>query len=458
VAVIAACAVMGLVFDVYTQLLGAWDALLVGAMVGAGVAFGMRDAAADWTEIALSVASGAAALVLVEGASRLWLPPAPAFPSWAGPTLLLSDALRATRATGFSTTQAGITTCAAIYGGNNNGPPVTAPATWEPRAGAHQWILHLGDSMVYGSAADGRFTDELNRMEPDVEHVNAAIQGTAPDVYLTLARLFIARHEFTAVVMHLTPNDFWGVDEPQYPCSDWKSLLVYAPSGTRLRFPTAHPYDLSRSRLAWLMQNSPPPYALRATLRYSAFSAHAAAALVHIGRRLGYAAADVGDEVREAHLEAILRDARDELNARHIPLVVDIFHERQTLESNEPSDPSDNIVMKHIAERLGIITIDTWPPLRDALGHGVQPFTNAGGPTDSHFNAAGHVRIAQWLHEALPQAIDRARSAGANRVGCTRALTAIAPSDQDDAVVTSSPETAAQRFRRCEPALRGSAA
>jgi hypothetical protein len=415
IAAIAVPAASVLALDARLELIGAWDALLVGIAAGFGLLLALHRAWADRKRVALMLASCGASLFAVELASRLLLPPPPAFPSSEGPALFLSDAMRVARSTGFAPTQAGIMTCYAIYGGEsarNTTPPTAFPATWRPRPDAREHILHLGDSMVFGSSEDGRFTDDLNGIEPDVEHVNAAIPGTAPDVYLALARLFIARHDFTAVVMHLTPNDFWGVDEAQYPCSDWQPLLVYGPSGTGLRFPDVHPYTIQRSRLSWLLQNSPPPYVLRACVRFSSFAAHLAAALVHLGRRLGYMPADVGDVVREAHLAAILRDARDELSARHIPLVVDSFRERLEVESGKLAEEGVEASMKRIAEGLGIVTLDTWPPLAAAVGRGVQPFTNAGGPTDSHFNAQGHALIAAWLHEELPGAIDRARAQG----------------------------------------------
>jgi hypothetical protein len=326
----------------------------------------------------------------------------------------MSDAMQAARASGFAPTQAGSSVCYAIYGAGEvqNPTPSTAfPATWQPRADAHQHVLHVGDSMVWGSRVDGRFTDDLDRLEPDIEHVNAAIAGTAPDVYLALVRLFIARHDFTAVVMHLTPNDFWGVDDAQYPCSDWRPLLAYDTNGTRLRFPTAQSGDGGRSYFWWLVQNSPPPYLLRACVRFSDFAAHAAAAFVQLGRRLGGTPADVGDAVREAHLTAILRDARDELRARHIPLVIDSFRDRTAVESGHRPEDGADVRMQRIAAGLDLVTLDTWQPLRAAVERGVQPFTNAGGPTDSHFNAQGHAVIAEWLHRELPDAIGRARTA-----------------------------------------------
>src|SRR5262249_35126211 len=161
--------------------------------------------------------------------------------------------------------------------------------------------------------------------------------------------LFIARHDFTAVVMHLTGNDFWDVDDARYPCSDWMPLLVYEPSGIRLRFPNRQPDDLESNRLSWLVHNSPPPYLPRASVPVSSFAAHLAAAWVDLARRLGHTPAEASDTVREAHLAAILRAARDELSARHVPLVVDSFRDRRLVESGARPTGAEE-TMKQIAE------------------------------------------------------------------------------------------------------------
>jgi hypothetical protein len=110
---------------------------------------------------------------------------------------------------------------------------------------------------------------------------------------------------------------------------------------------------------------------------------------------------------RADHLTAILRD---KLGARHIPLVVDSFRDRLIVESGHPTTNGPADRMKQIATNLGIVTIDTWEPLVAAVQRGEQPFTNAGGRTDSHFNPRGHALIAARLHELLPGAIERARA------------------------------------------------
>jgi hypothetical protein len=401
-------ALCALLVDMRIQLVGAWDALYVGFAASAGLVLALHHGFADAKKLALLFGSSVGSMLALEAASRMMLPPAPAFSYANAPTLFMSELLRFAPDRAFSTTHAGLAVCEAIYGGENPAARrlVTAfPATWNPRPDARGHILHLGDSMVFGSGRDDRFTDGLNELEPSVEHVNGAIAGTGADVYLALLRRFLSRHHFTAVVMHLTPNDYGDVDQRQYPCSSWQPLLVYESSGTRLRFPTSRSHGEDKGRLAWLMQNSPPPYVLRAAVSFSAAAAHLSAAFVHAGRRLGYMYVRDDDHVREGHLAAILRDARDELRARHIPFVVDILRDRGAVEAGTPTQNGWDDRLKQIAEEVGIVTIDTWQPLVAAVRRGDDIYMS---PQDPHFNSVGHRLVAAWLHEELRGAIARA--------------------------------------------------
>ena len=54
-------------------------------------------------------------------------------------------------------------------------------------------VLHLGDSMVYGTgvAESDRFTSLLNHRSPDAQHVNAGFPGTGADHHLTALRAWL---------------------------------------------------------------------------------------------------------------------------------------------------------------------------------------------------------------------------------------------------------------------------
>lgn len=394
-----------LVLDARLALVGVWDAAVIALLLVAGLLVALHRAFADPRNLALGVGAALLGLLLLEPASRLVLPPPPAFPSQQGPELLLSEAIRLSAKSGMSAALGQTLTCQLVYppsSASDLGPQIPSADTYTPRPDASARVLHLGDSVVYGSAIDGRFTDDLAELEPNVEHINAAVFATAPDAHLALLRRWIARQPIDAVVMHLNPNDSLEIDGP-YPCAGWESLLVYDGGAPRLRYATDHPID-HPNRLRLLLERSPPPYLLRAALRFSAAAAHLAAACVQLGRSLGYTSLAGGPEVGSAHIEMILRAARDELGARHIALVADVLHYRFDAEAR-----LHQTTLKAIPEDLGIVTLDSWEPLIASLDRGEQPFTNAGGATDSHFSAAGHAMMAQWLHEELPAAIQRAR-------------------------------------------------
>jgi hypothetical protein len=391
---------LALGFEAQLTLIGMWDALLVGLLAATGLVFAAHHRRPDWKALSLFLASLVGSLFVAEIACRAFLPPPPAFPGRA-PTLRMATAVQ--QSSWFSMA------CASIYG--DQPPPETFapvyPGSWHPRPGVVRHVLHLGDSMVQGSKADGRFTDDLDRLEPDVEHVNAAIGGSGPDVYLSILRRFLTRNDVDAVVMHLTPNDYDDVDRPYYPCSDWKPLLVYGPSGTGLRFTEPRPYGREAQLVAW--QQSPPPFVLRACVHFSSLAAHLAAAIVDIQQRVAARSTVRSDAERRAHVTAIMRDVVAELRVRDVPLVVNVFRDRAGVERNLIPESAPEDTMRQIAETLGVVVLDTWEPLVAAVRSGVSPFTNQAGPTDSHFNADGHALIARWLHRELPAAIERAR-------------------------------------------------
>lgn len=405
---------LALGLEAQLSLIGVWDALLVGLLAGAGLLLAAHRSRPDWKSLSIFLASSVASLLMGELACRAFLPPPPAFPSERGPTLLMAAAVQ--RTTWFSMA------CASIYG--DQPPPGTFtpvyPGSWQPRSDVSRHVLHLGDSMVQGSRADGRFTDDLNRIEPDVEHVNAAIGGSGPDVYLSILRRFMVRNDVDAVLMHLTPNDYEDVDRPYYPCSEWKPILVYGPSGTRLRFAEARPYGREAQLVSW--QQNPPPYVLRAGARFSSLAAHLAAAIVDIQQRIAARSTRRNEADRHAHFTAIMRDVVNELRARDVPLVVSIFRDRAAVERNLLPANAPEDTMRQIAEALGVVVLDTWEPLVATAGSGVPLFTNQAGPTDSHFSADGHALIAQWLHRELPGAIERARAPTANEPPANRGM------------------------------------
>jgi len=63
--------------------------------------------------------------------------------------------------------------------------------------------------MVYGLGVppSERFTTLLEQLEPDTEHINAALPGTAPDSYFAVVHAW-EQQPIDLVVMYLYPSGY----------------------------------------------------------------------------------------------------------------------------------------------------------------------------------------------------------------------------------------------------------
>jgi hypothetical protein len=84
-------------------------------------------------------------------------------------------------------------------------PTVLFPDRFTPRPGATRRVLHIGDSMVFGANVphDQTFAADLEKLEPDTQHINGGISGMAPDEYLVVLRSWLARQPVDLAVMYL---------------------------------------------------------------------------------------------------------------------------------------------------------------------------------------------------------------------------------------------------------------
>lgn len=383
--------------DMQTSVVGIWDAVTMAVALVGGWLCAAHRAFDDPRAVGVAAAATALACVGVEILCRIGLGPAPAFPDAANPHLLFSAAARASTASRLSATHCQTAACGAIYASqpgrwNQNDPRAQ---DFHPDPAARLHILHLGDSVTVGSDVDGRFTRDLEALEPGVQHINAAIGASGTDTQLAIAGRWLALHHIDAVVLHLNPNDAYDMDVPT-PCANWQSLLVYDATGPRLRYTSDHTPDPEHMRWRMLFQDSPPPYLLCVGVEYSVAAAHLAAAFVRLGHRLGF---DVErDEMQgRAHIVACLGALRDQLAARKIPFVVDVLH------SASPVDEPRSAWAWSATTGLGLGPIDGHARLSAAVAGGAQPYLDISG----HFNAAGHAIMAGWLHQALAPTIAR---------------------------------------------------
>jgi hypothetical protein len=384
-------------------IVGPWDSAVEAALFGVGVLWGGHRALADPISVIVLATATAVSLLALELLARLFLPPPPAFPTRDGVHLLLADALR----TG-ATSQPWDTLCKdivctivygdeyrTIYDADETHHDILTPRKCSPRGDVTRRVLHLGDSIAFGFnlPRDRTVTAELERLEPGTEHINAAIPGTAPDAYLAELQPWVTSQEIDVVVMHVYEgNDLAGLDS-RFPCCRWQPLLTYEDGTAVLRCARATAPDFGRAGWSWLRDHNPPPYLLRALVGTSAAAAHVAAAM----SRESYMIADQPLEVRLAHLESILRGARDALAARHIRFVLDVVPARSWLEDGAEWQHYGPQILD-VARRLDIAAVDGSEVMRDAVAHGQKLFFENG---DIHFNATGHLFWARWLHEQL---------------------------------------------------------
>lgn len=394
-----AVAAFGLV--VRFPIVGLWDAGLAGLFFGFGLWWSAHRIFADPRNVFLAASASVVGLLLIELYARIFLPPPPAFPMQHAPHLLLADALRGDLTHQPWDTLSKDLVCSIVYGAQyraifdstNARRDIVMPETFVPRPEARRRVLHLGDSMAFGFGLprNETFTAELERLEPGIQHVNAAIPGTAPDAYLALLQKWIEVEDIDAVVMHIYEgNDLDGLDS-RYPCCDWQSLLAYDVDGAALRCPQGTSPALGDAGYTWLRYHTPPPYLLRAVMGTSSAAAYVAAAM----SLEPYFLVDQPLSTRLEHLEAILRSAREALAARDIAFVVHAMPSRPWLEDPRSWQHFTPGILE-TANRAGVAAIDSSDFFRDAVAGGQTLFFEN---RDIHFNAEGHRLLAIWLHE-----------------------------------------------------------
>ncbi len=416
-------------------VVGLWDGAVEGLLFGSGLVLGWHRIYRDQRNGMLTGISICVTLGLVEVGARIWLPAPPAFPiPIEGPQFLLANVLR-TMGPDSPTFQHGAMpsvlervamqadlngptmtarppsamltreiVCSIAYGSAYSGViDVTSereqvfPSQRPPVPANAKRVLHVGDSMVYGANVGRRqtFTVKLEKMQPDVQHVNGGISGMAPDDYFVVLQQWVARERFDLAVMYLfAGNDMVGMDSP-HPCSDWQPILTYDNGRARKRFAEV-PKSEPRMSVRWLLVNSPLPYLLRVMIvGRSASAAYVGAAFDALVNR----AYTPDLEAPYRHLEMILATARDELSAKHTAFVVVTLPSSGDIDV--PDGPTDSLVKqaRAITQRLGIPLLDATDVVRQSLARGEQPVQD----DLVHFTEEGHAIMARWLRENLPQ-------------------------------------------------------
>lgn len=391
-------------------LVGLWDGLVEGVLIGLGVVGTAHRLLADRSRAAVGAVSMIASLMVLEVSCRLFLPAPPAFPIESGPHLFLADALRVgsmneswdARSKDFVCSVIHEDQYPVIFGPGQLDSQMTVPRQFSARADKQRRVLHVGDSITWGLgvARDQTFTAYLERLEPETQHINAGIPGTAPDAYLLVMRRWLALREVDAAVLYLFEgNDLFGLDD-SYPCADWQSLLSYTDAGAELRDVTASRVDLGNAGFTWLRYNSPPPYLVRVLIPHSVAASHLAAAIVAANRRQPFAH-NLPPQTALLHLGAILRAAREDAERHAIPLIAIVIPSRFWVEHPDKTHHYSPAMIE-AAKAAGVLVYDAWDAISAAVGRGENVFLDV--PGDPHFNAQGHELIARWLHNQLAAA------------------------------------------------------
>jgi len=388
-------------------VVGFWDAGCELLLLGAGTLLSAHRAFERWRDVALAATATLIGLILLELNCRMFLPPAPMFAVAGGAHLLLASALQATPELQPADTRSKEIVCSVVYGDAYPGllglppdPSLVLPHTYQARAGAPHRALHLGDSMVYGLGVerDETFTAILDRLNPDVQHINGGISGIAPDAYFAVLRSWLAMYELHQVVLYLfAGNDVRDIDGP-YPCCNWQSLLSYD-HGASLRCSQPTPPDLTRTTWTWLRHNSPPPYLVRALIGRSVVAAYLGAIMVEAGMR-NSSIADQSDEMRLFHIEAVLRAAAKELQTRSTSLLVVALPDSNEINDSRRAHSTTKGLME-AARRAGVPAVDASDMIAQAAQDGQRVFLGSPERPDVHFNRNGHELMANWLAKQL---------------------------------------------------------
>jgi hypothetical protein len=425
-------AVLAAAITIVFPLVGLWDAILFGAQFGIGLVWTSHRAFADPRAMPLVLLVILFGLVLIEVGARLRFRVPPAYPSEVeGPHLLLGRMLRAISPdspvfqiegiprlvqrvalrtnvdmtmTGRppSTMLMGEIVCSIAYGAGYHGVVDVSrerqevfPDPVPTRVGASRRVLHVGDSMVYGANVlrNETFAADLERLEPQVQHLNGGVSGTSPDDYLVLVESWVKRVPVDRVVMYLfAGNDLINLDMP-HPCSGWESLLNYEDGRAHLRL--ASPASGAQQiGLHWLLINSPPPYIDRVLIEaHSTAAAFLGSIMTEWNQRAGWGR---DREITYAHVEDILRTVSEELRSRHIAFTVVVLPQAGNIDTEGPSEELSSLT-RGIAKKLEIDELDATELLRDSLARGEHPIQ----PDNTHFTPEGHLLMAKWLHEHL---------------------------------------------------------
>lgn len=375
---------------------GLWDLLSVAGLATAGWGLGAHVLATRRGPFVLAGVTSLLGLIALEAMARI-LPMPPAFPP-AEEASLLIPSLEARQAQGRLHAQSAQAACELLLPQPGATDPL--PARLAAPEGTHRRVLHLGDSLAFGSGvpAAQRFTTLLERAEPGVAHLNGAMPGTSIDAQYLLALRALERTPVDLVVLHVfVGNDLVEVDRP-YPCCREGPLLTWPAEGVpqpRCKTADVRP---ERGMTEWYLARSPAPYPLRVLTAVSLAARHLCGLQVRVAQRLDEGPSLPPAVATERYYRAV-KALHAELTRRNIPLVLVILPVRSALDAGPRGDAE---VVQRLGRDLKVPVLDAWSLFAEAVRSRPEASLFVPEPPgDPHFSAKGHALVADWLHVKL---------------------------------------------------------
>jgi hypothetical protein len=271
--------------------------------------------------------------------------------------------------------------------------------------------------MTYGLGVrlDEAFPAMLERHTPTLFHFNLGFPGTSVDYHYVIARRWIPliRPPVKLVVVGLYFNDVLEIDQGMSCCQN-HSVVTFESGAPVERCPTPTWTPGYGRSISWFLRNSPPPYPLRVAMGFSHMARYAGAILYRSASETVGSDRPNDEGAVWDHMGEILAALRTELAARNIRLVAVMMPIRSALDAPDPttheSYKAENRT-KELSKSLGIHTFDPWDHFRPLVERdGSSRYFI--GSDDIHLSAEGHVEMANWLAENVPEI--RAAASAAN--------------------------------------------
>ncbi len=271
-----------------------------------------------------------------------------------------------------------------VLGGNATDETLACDLAFEdPSAPLGTAVLHLGDSLVFGSGVnpDQTFVRALAAADPARQHVVRAAPGVGPDVLLLAARRALAHGPYEQVVLYLfAGNDLAELGFPYVCCPDGPLLQ----DDLMARCPAR----VEPSALEVLLSQSPPPLPLRVASEASRVAAHVQVRWAGWRGRGVHWFGDVqgGQERGLTLLAQIVGRFGAEVTSMGASPVVVVLAERG-------GDAARHAAFVKAASATGLPVVDAAPFFAQA--------SDADFVDPIHLSEAGHRALAVWLRPRL---------------------------------------------------------